>query len=126
MSEENIIEADPVFEEEFRLAKELAPTYDLYAPDNGFRKIISRSITDTYRGKRSISSFTRLATAMLKDEKEAFTHLTVFNMFTNTLKSMDTRLEILREKNSSKPEDVEELRLRTEILTKMINSLVVI
>ncbi|KAG1146027.1 hypothetical protein G6F37_003593 [Rhizopus arrhizus] len=124
MSEENIIEADPVFEEEFRLAKELAPTYDLYAPDNGFRKIISRSITDTYRGKRSISSFTRLATAMLKDEKEAFIHLTVFNMFTNTLKSMDTRLEILREKNSSKPEDVEELRLRTEILTKMINSLV--
>ncbi|KAI9271323.1 transcription factor/nuclear export subunit protein 2-domain-containing protein [Sporodiniella umbellata] len=118
MSEE-IFEIDPLFEQELTDIKKKAEEYSRIKT-NAFRTSISRSVTDTYRGRRSVPSFIRLSTAIIKDEDRFFKdkQINVFGMFTNTLKSMDIRLEMLRE-----TEEVEEIKARTDILVRMINGL---
>ncbi|CEG75738.1 hypothetical protein RMATCC62417_10731 [Rhizopus microsporus] len=123
-SEDKTYEVDPIFEQEFERVKASAKEYG--AKNNDFRASITRSVLDTYRGRRSVSSFVRFAAAMMKDEDGYFKQyeLNTLTMFVNTLKSMDIQLEIIRERNSTDPQDMEEIRARTEILTGMINGLV--
>ncbi|CEI90631.1 hypothetical protein RMCBS344292_04949 [Rhizopus microsporus] len=123
-SEDKTYEVDPIFEQEFERVKASAKEYGV--TNNEFRASITRSVLDTYRGRRSVSSFVRFATAMMKDEDGYFKQyeLNTLTMFVNTLKSMDIQLEIIRERNSTDPQDLEEIRTRTEILTGMINGLV--
>lgn len=121
---EKVYKINPDFEEEIKHIKELSNGYSRVA-DNDFRLNISRCVTDTYRGLRSIDSFVLFASAVIIDQDGFFKErqLQVFNMFINTLKSMDIRLEILRESEEAKHK--EELVFHTNILTKMINGLVV-
>ncbi|KAG1469172.1 hypothetical protein G6F56_003410 [Rhizopus delemar] len=120
---EKVYKINPDFEEEIKHIKELSNGYSRVA-DNDFRLNISRCVTDTYRGLRSIDSFVLFASAVIIDQDGFFKErqLQVFNMFINTLKSMDIRLEILRESEEAKHK--EELVFHTNILTKMINGLV--
>ncbi|KAI8883724.1 hypothetical protein K501DRAFT_285239 [Backusella circina FSU 941] len=113
------------FEEELEKAKLAAVDYEPFVSGT-FREMISDSCLEAYEGLRSIGGFVKFATALVKDEDGYFAkyNISAQILFINSLKSQDIDLEILREENSTDPEDKELFKKQSDNLNAMISELV--